>query len=105
MYEPIVGASESYAGYEPASTPARTMQRTSKLQVAYDELKIDLLEEVHLVDARIIKPAMEAKDWIQPLKKVIKKREDKKVSLRRSIVKLQQANRFPVGLRKVPGPG
>lgn len=80
IYEPIIGANESYEGYEPVITPANTMERTIKLQVAYGELKADLLEEVNLVDTRIIKPAMEAKDWIQPLKKVIKKREDRKVS-------------------------
>jgi len=56
------------------------MQRTAKLSQGYEELKTDLLEEVNMADARIIKPATEARDWIQPLKKVIKKREDRKVS-------------------------
>lgn len=60
-----------------SSTP---MQRTAKLSQGYEELKTDLLEEVNMADARIIKPATEARDWIQPLKKVIKKREDRKVS-------------------------
>ena len=55
------------------------MARTSKLQSAYDDLRTDLLGEVSMVDTRIIKPAMDAKDCIQPLKKVIKKRGDKKV--------------------------
>ena len=55
------------------------MMRTVKLQQAYAELKTDLLEEVNMVDTRIIKPAMEARDHLQPLKKVIKKRADKKV--------------------------
>lgn len=54
-------------------------QRTAKLSQGYEELKTDLLEEVNMADARIIKPASEARDWIQPLKKVIKKREDRKV--------------------------
>lgn len=80
MYEPIVGSNESYDGHEAVPTPASTLERTAKLQIAYGELKSDLLEEFNMVDARIVKPAMEAKDWIQPLKKVIKKREDKKVS-------------------------
>ena len=57
------------------------MARTSKLQNDFDELRTDLLEEVSMVDTRIIKPAMEAKDCIQPLKKVIKKRGDRKVRL------------------------
>ena len=81
IYEPIVGASEAYNGPQPFVTPASTLSRTTKLQSAYEELKADLLEEVNMVDMKIIKPAMEAKDWIQPLKKVIKKREDRKVRL------------------------
>ena len=56
------------------------MDRAQKLHTNYDELRNDLLEEVAMVDSRIIKPAQEAKDCIQPLKKVIKKRGDKKVS-------------------------
>ncbi|KAL8670906.1 MAG: hypothetical protein Q9168_004573 [Polycauliona sp. 1 TL-2023] len=46
------------------------MLRTVKLQQAYADLKTDMLEEVNLVDARIIRPAMDAKDHIQPLKKL-----------------------------------
>ena len=79
MYEPILGTNEPYEGREPVITPASTMTRTIKLQEEYGGLKADLLQEVNMVDTRIIKPAMEAKDWIQPLKKVIKKREDRKV--------------------------
>ena len=79
MYEPFVGADDSYNSYEHAITPESIMQRTVKLSKGYEELKIDLFEEVNLVDTRIIKPAIEAKEWIQPLKKVIKKREDRKV--------------------------
>lgn len=55
------------------------MERTIKLHTAYDELRTDLLDEIAMVDTRIIKPATEAKDCIQPMKKVIKKRGDKKV--------------------------
>ena len=55
------------------------MGRTVKIQEGYAELKADLLEEVNMVDDRIVKPATEAKDYIQPLKKVIKQREDRKV--------------------------
>lgn len=55
------------------------MNRTIKLQEVYVDLRTELLEEVDLIETRIIKPAMDAKGWIQPLKKVIKKRGDKKV--------------------------
>ena len=40
---------------------------------------MELLTEVTMVDEKMIKPAMAAKDHLQPLKKVIKKRDDKKV--------------------------
>jgi hypothetical protein len=79
IYSPILGADDSYSGRESASTPKRTMERTAKLQGLYDELRNDLLEEVDMAETRIIKPAMQAKDGIQPLKKVIKKRGDRKV--------------------------
>ena len=55
------------------------MERTINFHTSYDELRTDLLEEVAMVDIRIIKPATEAKDCIQPMKKVIRKRGDKKV--------------------------
>ena len=55
------------------------MERTIKLQEAYVGLRTDLLEEVETIESRIIKPATDAKDSIQPLKKIIKKREDRKV--------------------------
>ncbi len=79
MYSSIVGADEKYAGHEPVVTPNHIMERTIKFHTSYDELRTDLLEEVAMVDTRIIKPATEAKDCIQPMKKVIRKRGDKKV--------------------------
>ena len=81
MYNPIIGAGEGYSGYEPALTPQSTLDRVTKLQEAYAELTTDLLEEINVVDVRLIKPATEAKDWLQPMKKVIKKRQDRKVGM------------------------
>ncbi len=79
MFSPIIGAGESYSGHEPVPAPQSTTERTTKLRDAYEALKTDLLEEVNMVDSKIIKPAMEAKDYIQPLKKTIKNRENRKV--------------------------
>jgi hypothetical protein len=55
------------------------MARTIRMREEYEDLKKDLMEEVNMVDTRMIKPAQEAKDYLQPLKKTIKKREDRKV--------------------------
>lgn len=55
------------------------MERTTKLQEAYVELRNDMLDEIDKMETRLIKPAVDAKSSIQPLKKVIKKRGDRKV--------------------------
>ena len=102
MYAPIIGANEEYEGHIPVMTVEGTLSRVEKLQTAYDELRTDLLEEVSLVDTRIIKPAMEAKDYIQPLKKVIKKRGDRKVGSW-SLVWRTELMRA-AGFREVSGP-
>ena len=79
MYAPIIGGNDEYQGHVPVITPSNIMERTSKLQRNYEELRTDLLEEIDNVELRIIKPAQQAKECIQPLKKVIKKRGDRKV--------------------------
>jgi hypothetical protein len=65
--------------HQPAITPEETVDRTKRLVAEYGELRTDLLDEVNMVDERMIKPAVEARDYLQPMKKIIKKREDKKV--------------------------
>ena len=79
IYNPIVGAGTDYQGHEPVETPESKISQALKLKEAYLELKEDMLEEVNTVDVRIIKPAMEGRESIQPMKKVIKKRQDRKV--------------------------
>lgn len=80
IYSPIIGSDENYSGPEPVITPTSVMDRTAMLQESYVGLRDDLLEEVDTIETRIIKPAIDAKDSIQPLKKTIKKRGDRKVS-------------------------
>ena len=79
LYKPIVGAADSYSGHVPVETPQEVLGRTVRLQEELESLKQDLLEEVNLVDTRMVKPATEAREFLQPMKKTIKKREDKKV--------------------------
>ncbi|KMU72491.1 SH3 domain containing protein [Coccidioides immitis RMSCC 3703] len=82
LYQPIIGSSEPTA-HPPAITPESTLERTSRLKEEYESLRVDLLAEIQSVDDRMIKPAMEAKDYLQPMKKVMKKREDKKLDYER----------------------
>lgn len=84
LYAPIAGATETYESErEPVETPRVQMERTSKLKEYYAELRTDLLDEIALIDARIIKPGIDAQDFIQPVKKTIKKRENKKLDFER----------------------
>ncbi len=101
MYSPIIGANEEYSGHEPVITPQHIMERTTKLHTAYDELRTDLLEEVAGIDTRIIKPAQEAKDCIQPMKKVIKKRGDKKVRHESNHKQHTEADDFSLTLKSI----
>ncbi|KAJ9654771.1 hypothetical protein H2198_006210 [Neophaeococcomyces mojaviensis] len=83
LYAPIVGASDDYTGHVPVETPQHLVARTSRLKTEYDELKKDLLEELNDVQTKMIGPAQEAKDNLHIAKKVIKKREDKKLDYER----------------------
>jgi hypothetical protein len=78
LYGPIIGASEA-SPHQPLITPESTLARIVRLNEEYGDLKKELLAEVNAVDERMIKPAMQAKDYLQPMRKPIKKREDKKV--------------------------
>ncbi|KAI1001488.1 hypothetical protein K3495_g6710 [Podosphaera aphanis] len=78
LYQPIIGASNGH-GQEPVITPLEQIERTSKLKEVYIELKNDLMEEINLIDTRVIRPATDAKGQIQPAKKAIKKRENKRL--------------------------
>ena len=82
IYTPIVGADgndvEKYA-----ETPRDTLERVNTLKTNYMELKTEMLEEITMVDKRIVEPAKEAKASVKAYKKVIKKREDRKLDYER----------------------
>ena len=91
LYNPIIGATSDGHGHEPAVTPQAQMDRTCRLKQAYADLKAELLEEVTMMDARIIRPAIDAKECIQPLKKTIKKRENKRLDYERHFDRVTSA--------------
>jgi amphiphysin len=91
LYNPIVGASSDGHGHEPVMTSQAQLDRSYKLQQVYTELKTDLLEEVNMMDARIIRPASDAKEYIQPIKKTIKKRENKRLDYERHFDRVTSA--------------
>ncbi|KAG0650376.1 Regulator of cytoskeleton and endocytosis [Hyphodiscus hymeniophilus] len=92
LYNPILGTTDS-AAHDPAITPQLQLDRTARLKETYAELKTDLLEEVIMMDARVIKPATDAKDYIQPIRKTIKKRDNKRLDWERYIDKVNHASK------------
>lgn len=66
-----------------ALTPQSTLERVNVLKSHYMELKTDMLAEIAMVDKRIIEPAKDAKASVKQYKKVIKKREDRKLDYER----------------------
>ncbi|KAI9894598.1 MAG: hypothetical protein M1814_001953 [Vezdaea aestivalis] len=93
LYNPIIGASENYNGPEAVETPDETLERTSDLCKAYHDLKAELMEEINSVDSQIVDPATQARAYLQPLKKTIKKREDKKLDFERYSVRVDTATK------------
>jgi amphiphysin len=82
IYCPIVGSDGSEAE-KYAATPRLQLERVNMLKSHYFDLKTDMLEEVALVDKRIIEPAKDARLSLKTYKKVIKKRQDKKLDYER----------------------
>lgn len=79
LYAPIVGAGDDYTGHIPVETPQKLVTRTSRLKGEYEDLKKDLVEELNDVQSKMIEPAQQARENLQIARKVIKKREDKKL--------------------------
>jgi hypothetical protein len=92
LYEPIVGSSDGY-GQPPVMSTPEQLERTSKLRTAYAELKTDLLDEVGMMDSRVIRPATDAKEYLQPIRKTIKKRENKRLDWERYMDKVNSLSK------------
>jgi hypothetical protein len=79
LYGPIIGSSETPSNHKAVQTDSVRLNRTNRLRREYDELRTDLVEELGAVDTRMAQPAAQAKESLLPMKKTIKKRNDKKV--------------------------
>ncbi|CAI7667557.1 unnamed protein product [Penicillium viridicatum] len=78
LYGPIIGSSETPSNHKAVDTDPGRLARTNRLRKEYDELRTDLVDELSAVDTRMSQPAAQAKESLAPMKKTIKKRNDKK---------------------------
>jgi len=92
LYDPIVGTSDGHRD-EPILTDQSLVERIAKLKETYTELKTELLQEVILMDSRVIQPATDAKEYLRPLRKTIKKRENKRLDWERFIDRVNHASK------------
>ena len=79
LYQPMVGATDEHATRPAERIPEDQLQRTVDFHATIAELKVDLGHELEMIDCRLIHQAMEARQTLKPMQKVVKKREDKKV--------------------------
>ncbi|KAI0012014.1 hypothetical protein F4779DRAFT_570039 [Xylariaceae sp. FL0662B] len=94
LWDPIVGATDGH-GKPSVPTPELQLERTLKLKNTYTELKAELLEEVGLIESNILRPATDARDCIAPLRKTIKKRENKRLDYEKSQDRVNKLQRKP----------
>jgi hypothetical protein len=92
LYDPIVGASDGH-GRDAVTTPELQLHRTFNLRQAYEDLKSELMEEIGQIEERIIKPATDARDCIAPIRRTIKKRENKRLDVERCQDKVNKLQR------------
>ncbi|PSN74689.1 hypothetical protein BS50DRAFT_567487 [Corynespora cassiicola Philippines] len=83
IYKPLGAKGGEYSSHVPAETPPATLERCAQLQEAFSELKTDMMEEVKDIERKLVVPAKLARDALRPMKKSIKRREDKKVDYER----------------------
>ncbi|KAI1263372.1 hypothetical protein F5Y18DRAFT_126353 [Xylariaceae sp. FL1019] len=94
LWDPIVGASDGL-GKPPAPTPELQLAQALQLKEAYAELKTELLGELGLIEARVVKPATDARDYISPIRKTIKKRENMRLDYEKVQDKATKLQRKP----------
>ncbi|GAP89930.1 putative SH3 domain signaling protein [Rosellinia necatrix] len=94
LWDPIVGASEGL-GRQAAPTPQLQLEQTLRLKEVYTELKTDILEELEFIEARVVKPASSAREYLDPMRKTIKKRENKRLDYEKVQDKTTKLQRKP----------
>ncbi|KAE8349915.1 hypothetical protein BDV28DRAFT_140169 [Aspergillus coremiiformis] len=83
LYAPIIATSDSSTPSKAVQTPQETLARTAKLAQEYEDLRTELLEQLNAINERMIQPATQARDYMKPLEKTIKRRDDRKLDYER----------------------
>lgn len=94
LYDPITGATDGH-GRRAEPTPELQLNRTFNLRQTCEDAKDEMLTEIQGFEAAIIRPGTDARDHIQPLRKTIKKRENKRLDYEKCAEKVKKLQRKP----------
>ena len=94
LYDPITGATDGH-GRRAEPTPELQLSRTFNLRQALEDSKDDILAEIQAFEAGVIRPGSDAREFIQPLRKTIKKRENKRADYEKCADKVKKFQRKP----------
>lgn len=94
LYDPIVGASDGH-GRRAEPTPEPLLIRSFNLRQAYADIKDDMVAELSAFEAGVVKPGSDARDAIQPIRRTIKKRENKRLDYEKQQEKVKKLQRKP----------
>lgn len=92
LYDPIVGASDGH-GRPAQQTPEEQLHRTFALKQAYTELRTELTEGIMSIEKQVMNPAIDARNSIAPIRKTIKKRENKRLDVEKCQDKVHKLHR------------
>ncbi|KAI0395186.1 SH3 domain-containing protein [Xylariaceae sp. FL0594] len=92
LWDPIVGASEGL-GRPPAPTPQAQLEQALHLKETYMELQAELVDEMKLIEVKVSRPASEAREYISPIRRTIKKRENKRLDYEKALEKVTKLQR------------
>lgn len=87
-----MGASDGH-GREAQQTSDEQLQRTFALKVAYTELRTELTEGIASIEKLVMAPALDARNSIAPMRKTIKKRENKRLDVEKCQDKVHKLHR------------
>lgn len=94
LYDPIEGTGRTNAR-DAVATPELQLHRTFGLKEAYAELKTELTEELGQIETNVIAPATSARDCLAPIKKTIKKRDNRRLDYEKAQDKALKLQRKP----------
>ncbi|KAL6410577.1 putative SH3 domain-containing protein [Ilyonectria robusta] len=77
------------------ATPRAMLERTAGMKQAYSGLHEEMRDEITAMETLLLRPATDAKDMIQPIKKTIKKREKMRVDFENAQAKATKLQRKP----------